>query len=264
MSAQGDPTSMQVAIRATFRADVLAGQVALVVGGTSGIGAAIARALAGAGAVVTVTGATRGEVDNARAAPDFAPRDALVLDVRDAAAVRALIDDLPRLDVLVNCAGIIRRGAEHDLAVFEDVLSVNLTGTMRCCASAREKLARAARKGGGAIVNTASVLSYQGGALVPAYSASKGGIAQLTKSLALAYAADGIRVNAIAPGWVRTPLTRALQEDRARSESILARTPLRRWAEPDDIAGAALFLCTPAARFMTGAVVPVDGGYLIA
>jgi NAD(P)-dependent dehydrogenase (short-subunit alcohol dehydrogenase family) len=264
VSAQGDLTSTQVPIHATFRADVLAGQVALVVGGTSGIGAAIARALAGAGAVVTVTGATREEVDNARAAPDFAPRDALVLDVRDAAAVRALIDDLPRLDVLVNCAGIIRRGAEHDLAVFEDVLSVNLTGTMRCCASAREKLARAAGKGGGAIVNTASVLSYQGGALVPAYSASKGGIAQLTKSLALAYAADGIRVNAIAPGWVRTPLTRALQEDRARSESILARTPLRRWAEPDDIAGAALFLCTPAARFMTGAVVPVDGGYLIA
>ena len=274
MSAQGRPPTridreaqsagVQAPIHATFRADVLAGQVALVVGGTSGIGAAIARALAGAGAVVTVTGATRGEVDNARAAPDFAPRDALVLDVRDAAAVRALIDDLPRLDVLVNCAGIIRRGAEHDLAVFEDVLSVNLTGTMRCCARAREKLARAARKGGGAIVNTASVLSYQGGALVPAYSASKGGIAQLTKSLALAYAADGIRVNAIAPGWVRTPLTRALQEDRARSESILARTPLRRWAEPDDIAGAALFLCTPAARFMTGAVVPVDGGYLIA
>ena len=113
-------------------------------------------------------------------------------------------------------------------------------------------------------MNTASVLSYQGGALVPAYSASKGGIAQLTKSLALAYAVDGIRVNAIAPGWVRTPLTRALQEDPARSEAILARTPLRRWAEPEDIAGAALFLCTPAARFITGAIVPVDGGYLIA
>jgi NAD(P)-dependent dehydrogenase (short-subunit alcohol dehydrogenase family) len=256
--------SGQETFPATFRSDVLAGQVALVVGGSSGIGAAIARALAEAGAVVTVTGATREEVENARAAPDFAPRDALVLDVRDTAAVRALIDDLPRLDVLVNCAGIIRRGAEHDLVVFEDVLSVNLTGTMRCCTSAREKLARGAGRGGGAIVNTASVLSYQGGALVPGYSASKGGIAQLTKSLALAYAVDGIRVNAIAPGWVRTPLTRALQDDPARSEAILARTPLRRWAEPDDIAGVALFLCTPAARFMTGTIVPVDGGYLIA
>jgi NAD(P)-dependent dehydrogenase (short-subunit alcohol dehydrogenase family) len=211
-----------------------------------------------------VTGATEREVESARSMPDFTGRDARVLDVRDASAVRALLADLPRLDLLVNCAGIIRRGAEHDLAVFEEVLSVNLTGTMRCCTLARAKLADAARAGSGAIVNTASVLSYQGGALVPGYSASKGGIAQLTKSLALAYAAEGIRVNAIAPGWVRTPLTQALQEDQGRSDAIRARTPLGRWADPADIAGAALFLCSPAARFMTGVIVPVDGGYLIA
>jgi len=117
---------------------------------------------------------------------------------------------------------------------------------------------------GGAIVNTASVLSFQGGAAVPGYSASKGGIAQLTKSLALAYAADGIRVNAVAPGWVRTPLTQPLQDDAARSAAIVARTPLGRWAEPADIAGAVVFLCSPAASFITGAVVPVDGGYLVA
>jgi NAD(P)-dependent dehydrogenase (short-subunit alcohol dehydrogenase family) len=254
-----DPLATTSGVASTFRNDLLAGKVALVVGGTSGIGAAIARALAEVGAVVTVTGATRDEVERARAAPDFAARDAIAVDIRDGAAVQALLDDLPRLDVLVNCAGVIRRDAEHDLPEFEEVLSVNLTGTMRCCALARDKL----RHARGAIVNTASVLSFHGGARVPAYSASKGGVAQLTKSLAIAYAQDNIRVNAIAPGWVRTSLTQALQDDPARSEAIVARTPLGRWAVPDDIAGAAVFLCSPAARFITGAIVPVDGGYVI-
>lgn len=242
---------------ATFDANLFVDKSVLVVGGTSGIGAGIATAFARCGARVTVTGATQAEVSATRGPDDGIA--ALVLDVRDGAAVTTAVDAMLRLDVLVNCAGVIRRGMEHDPAVFAEVLEINLTGTMRLCTAARPLLAQS----GGSIVNTASVLSFFGGGLVPAYSASKGGIAQLTKSLAIAYAPDGVRVNALAPGWIATGLTEPLQQDTQRSAAILARTPLARWGTPEDVAGAALFLCSPAAQFITGVILPVDGGYLV-
>jgi NAD(P)-dependent dehydrogenase (short-subunit alcohol dehydrogenase family) len=181
------------------------------------------------------------------------------LDVTNAAAVDRLVGRMERLDILVNAAGIIRRSAEYDLETFAQVVDVNLTGTMRLCSACRPLLAEM----GGCVVNVASMLSFFGAGLAPAYSASKGGIAQLTKSLAIAWAAEGIRVNAIAPGWIATPLTQALQDDPARSEAILSRTPMKRWGNPADLAGSVIFLCSPAAAFVTGVILPVDGGYLI-
>jgi NAD(P)-dependent dehydrogenase (short-subunit alcohol dehydrogenase family) len=231
----------------------------LVSGGSSGIGAAIARAFATSGAEVHATGATEAEAKAAAARADMTGIECHALDVRDGAAVAAWVAALGELDVVVNCAGIIRRGAELEPEAFDQVVDINLNGTMRVCAAARAGL----KARGGCIVNTASMLSFFGGGLVPGYSASKGGVAQLTKSLAIAYAADGIRVNAVAPGWIATPLTQGLQDDAARSAQILARTPLGRWGTPEDIAGPVLFLASPAARFVTGVVLPVDGGYLI-
>jgi NAD(P)-dependent dehydrogenase (short-subunit alcohol dehydrogenase family) len=237
----------------TYQNDLFQGKRALVAGATQGIGAVIANHLAALGAQVTALGLGPGDGALARAV------EVRPCDVTRAEQLDAVLADMPELDIVFNCAGIIQRGAEHDLDVFERVLNVNLTGTMRVCTATRERL----KVRRGCIVNTASMLSFFGGGLVPGYAASKGGVAQLTKSLAIAYAVDGIRVNAVAPGWIDTPLTKPLQDDPARSGPILARTPLGRWGTPDDVARAAVFLCTPAAAFMTGVVLPVDGGYMV-
>ena len=227
----------------------------LITGGARGIGFGIAQAMLGAGYGVTVTGLTAEEVAAVPAHPNL---KAVTLDVTSDAQVEACVGSLTRLDALVNCAGmVLRDGKEFTLPGFQKVIDVNLPGTMRMCLTAKPLLDRQ----GGAIVNIASVWSFLGGPLVPAYTASKGGVAQLTKSLAVAWA-PAIRVNAIAPGWIETDLTKPAQADKVRSDAIIARTPFGRWGKPDDIGGAAVFLCSDAAGFITGTVLPVDGGYI--
>ncbi len=227
----------------------------LITGGARGIGWGIAQAMLEAGYGVTVTGLTADEV---AAVPREANLKAVTLDVTSDSDVAGLMGSITRLDALVNCAGtILREGKEFTIAGFQQVIDVNLTGTMRMCMAAKPLL----EKRGGAIVNTASLWSFFGGPLTPAYTASKGGVVQLTKSLAVAWA-PAIRVNAIAPGWIETDLTKAAQADQARSDAIIARTPFGRWGKPEDIGGAVVFLCSDAAGFITGTVLPVDGGYI--
>ena len=252
-------TPFQEAASGAWASIWYAGKRVLVTGGTSGIGAGLACGFLEAGAEVIVTGVTDAEVAAAASHPVLGRASPHKLDVRDSGGISALAGSLGGLDVLINCAGVIRRGEELEPDTFQSVIDINLNGTMRMCAAARPLLARS----GGAIVNLASMLSFFGGGLVPAYAASKGGIAQLTKSLAIAYARDGIRVNAIAPGWIETPLTSALQADESRSQAILGRTPLGRWGKPQDLVGGVLYLCSPAASFVTGTVLVIDGGYAI-
>jgi 2-deoxy-D-gluconate 3-dehydrogenase len=244
-----------------FRLD---GKVALVTGAASGLGTAIAIALGQAGAKVAVHGNRRAADETAATIGSEAT--AFQADLSSTTGAKSLFDAVRkrfgRVDILINNAGTITRGAAEDTALedWQQVLQVNLTSVFQLSQlAARDIIARSAT---GKIVNIASLLSFQGGIRVPAYAASKGGVAQLTKALANEWAPKGIQVNAIAPGYFATSNTEALQADEARNRQILERIPAARWGQPQDVAGAALFLSCAASDYVTGTVLTVDGGWM--
>lgn len=228
----------------------------LVVGASrAGIGAAIARAFLASGASVAITGAE----------PEPAPEDRgrfayTQMDVTDGDAVRRLADRTQALDVLVNCAAITARGEEMAPAFFERVVDVNLHGTFRVAEAFHPQL----KAQGGVLINIASMYAQFGSPRNPAYGASKAAVVQLTKSLAIAWAGDGIRVNAVAPGFIVTEQSARSRTDPAHVAAVNLRTPMARWGQPDDIAGPVLFLASAAAAFMTGTCLAIDGGYSVA
>ena len=228
----------------------------LVVGASrSGIGAAIARAFQAAGAAVVITGA---ESEPAAEDRDRFPYHRL--DVTDLEAVRALSAATPRLDILVNCAAITSRGEEMEPTFFQHVVDVNLHGTFRTADAFFPQL-KAQR---GVLINIASMYAQFGSPRNPAYGASKAAVVQLTKSLAIAWAGDGIRVNAVAPGFIMTEQSAKSRTDPSHVAAVNLRTPMGRWGQPVDIATPVLFLASPAAAFITGACMAIDGGYSIA
>lgn len=245
----------------------ISGKIAVVTGGTSGLGRAIALGMAQAGATVYAGSRDPGKVADTRAAlraagPD---NDAVALDVADPQSVERTFADVRarsgRLDILVNAAGITHKAPAIEMALedWERVLRTNLTGTFLCCQAAARIMQE---NGGGAIVNIASLASYVGLSWVAAYGASKAAVKELTQVLAVEWADLGIRVNAIAPGVFPTPLNRALIEGTPRGNWLKAHAPMNRFGNPEELVGAAIFLCSPAASFITGETLAVDGGFL--
>jgi 2-deoxy-D-gluconate 3-dehydrogenase len=244
----------------------LHGQVALVTGASSGIGAAIATALAQAGADVACVGNSHSPDATCDRVRELGRKTlALTGDLTDRQTPGALVNSavaaLGRIDLLINNAGIIRRAPALEATAddWDAVIEVNLSAVFRLCQAAGARMLAAGR---GKIVNVASLLSFQGGITVPAYAASKGGLAQLTKALANEWAGRGVNVNAIAPGYIRTHQTAVLQGDPGRNRQIVERIPAGRWGEPSDLAGAAVFLCSRASDYVQGHVLVVDGGWM--
>jgi NAD(P)-dependent dehydrogenase (short-subunit alcohol dehydrogenase family) len=230
---------------------------AAVIGGAGDIGAAISNLFCDLGATVSATALDEAAI----ARSQLRPREGLTiraLDVTDDAGIKAFAKGLERVDALVNCAGILARDKEYEIETFMKVLDVNLTGTFRTCMAFRPALARAK----GSIVNIASMNATLALPRIPAYCASKGGVVMLTKALALSWVSDGIRVNAVAPGYIETSINEAGRQDQAHYQRIADRTAFRRWGQPADVAGAVAFLCMPASSYATGTVVAVDGGFL--
>ena len=247
-----------------FRLD---NKVALITGSASGLGAAIATALSQAGAIVACHGNRRPADDTAAAISAAGHKaHAFQADLSDTAGAEHLfhqiIATLGRVDILINNAGTIHRAAAEEVALedWDRVLQVNLTSPFQLSQFVARDLI--SREKPGKIVNIASLLSFQGGIRVPAYAASKGGVAQLTKALANEWAPKNIQVNAIAPGYFATTNTEALQADETRNRQILERIPAARWGQPQDLAGAALFLSSAASDYVTGTILTVDGGWM--
>jgi 3-oxoacyl-[acyl-carrier protein] reductase len=247
-------------IGATFD---FAGARVLVTGGTSGIGLAIARAFHGAGAVVAITGTREGPAEYDVELTPFTYRRCRMTETAEIEAVAASLDGL---DVLVNNAGqnLPRGRSEYEPEVFEESVAVNLFGAFRMASAVRGLLGSSTLDGGASVVNLASMASFFGIEIVPGYGAAKAGIVQMTKTLAIAWAKHGIRVNAVAPGVVETAMTAPMMDFEQLTAPLLARTPLGRFAAPEEIAPAVLFLASPQARYITGQTLAVDGGFSIA
>lgn len=245
------------------------GKVALITGGARGIGLETALFLVRAGASVAILDRDETALHAAEAAIGAEGGDVLTLaaDVAREEAIKlafaTALDRFGRLDILINNAALVRRipATETSADVWRDVMDVNLNAAFFCACAAAEAMTRA---GGGSIVNIASIMGLSGGGIYPiaSYHASKGGLINLTRGLAVEWAGRGIRVNAIAPTWVRTEFTKALLDDDEMSAKLKELMPLRTFAEPSDVAAAVLYLCSPAARMVTGHVLAVDGGYL--